>query len=140
MPDHEIDPQELIAIVESLCRLGIAAARPRGLLQLEAACRRGLEALETGDTEALVGSLVAVGYHARSLDVYQLMGERMALRAAPKRHGRQKAGKTKADQAAVRARYRDLIEAGTGAPIAKRKVMGEFKIKAPKTLRKYLGQ
>lgn len=141
MPDDEIDLQELAATARQMYRLGIDAARQHGLRRLEAACRYGLEALDSGDAEALVGSLVAVGHHARGPEVYQLMGERMALRrTAPDRRGRQKEGKTKADPAAVRAHYHALIEDGMQPDHAKDKVMSEHKLKSYTTLRKYLRQ
>ena len=105
------------------------------MLQLEDACQRALAALDNGDAEARGVCLgVEIGFHARGRDVYRLMGERMVLRrTAPARRGRQKAGKTKADPATVRASYQEKIEAGMAPKNAKADIKSEFEIKSSTT-------
>ena len=49
-----------------------------------------------------------------------------------------KAGKTKVDPVAVRARYRELRESGEPRKSARAQLMTEFEMKSAKTLQNYL--
>jgi hypothetical protein len=95
-------------------------------------CREALAAYEVGDGNRFVRAVAEL-----YLDYF---AEWDWLRVKPSLDGSKGRGRRKADPAAVRARYYELIATGVYPPNARDDTMREFGVKSVTTFRKYFRQ
>ena len=99
---------------------------------------RRLKAIEEGRIGDVSNHAMRLGYYVAQALHLEAWGEPALKHRNIREAGRLRAGKTKADPAAVRARYNELIESGQPRKAALALVMAEFDIKSDKTARSYL--